>query len=619
MLETIRKVFQLFSRRERWQMGGLLAVAIGAALMEVLGVASIMPFIGILSQPELVQENEWLRLVYESFNFDSTRSFLIIVGVAVLCLMVLTNIFLAFSTILSERFVWSNHHKLSRSLLEGYLARPYQMFLNRNSAELSENILVETHHLTKTVLTPLTELVANLVSLFFILILLVVVDPSLALVVASVLGGAYATIYMALRKRLNRIGELRLAANTAQFKAVNEALGGIKDIKVLNREAEFIERFALPSHQFADLMATGEILKIIPRYIMEMLAFGSIMIIVLYNMIVKGDVQEVIPIVGLYAFAGYRLMPALKTIFKAMSLIRFQGATVDVIHREWVENQKVLGQRGQAAGSLARLPFRRGLQLDNVTFAYEGAKEAAVSQVTLMVPRNETVAFVGLTGAGKTTLVDVILGLFAPQGGYLAVDDIRIGNDNRKAWQQMVGYVPQQIFLCDDTIARNIAFGVPEAEINREAVEKAAHVANLHEFITRELPAGYDTFVGERGVRLSGGQRQRIGIARALYHDPDVLVLDEATSALDGITEDAVLQAINNIAHTKTLIIIAHRLSTVRDCDTIYLLDKGRLVASGRYEELLRSNGQFRAMAHMAFDGTGENGHVLEAELEAAV
>ncbi len=596
---------------------GLLTLVTATGLLELLGVASILPFMTLLAEPEILRENVWLSQLYDFLGFSSTQSFLIFLGSVVLGLMVLTNALLAGNTWLMERFVWMKQHQLSRLLLEGYLTRPYPFFLNRNSAELSKNVLLEVYYLAKNAMSPLMELASGLVSILFILALLVLVDSVLTLSVALILGGAYAAIYLALRRKIARIGRKRQTADTLRFKTVNEALGGVKDVKVLGREAHFVRRYSAPSKRFSNLMATMALVKGLPRYVLETLAFGSILLVVLYLMVVKGDVRQIIPVVGLYAFAGYRLMPAFKTIFKALTEIRFQQASVDLIYQELVESEKTLQHLDKPGLPTTRLSFEKCIELRDVTYAYSEMLEPAVRNVSLTIPYKRSIALAGPTGAGKTTLVDIILGLFTPQEGFLAVDGVSIHKENLRNWQATLGYVPQHIYLADDTISRNIAFGVPDEEIDLGAVEQAARVANLHNFIVDELPNGYKTLIGERGVRLSGGQRQRIGIARALYHNPDVLILDEATSALDGITEEAVLQAIENVTQTKTVIMIAHRLSTVRDCDVIYLLDKGHIVAHDTYDGLIQSNPQFRAMAQMGhedLDGVGRQVQSINQE-----
>lgn len=601
MLEMLANLWQLLTRRERWQVLGLLVLMLAGGLLDALGVASILPFLGLLAQPELVRQNQWMNLVFTRLGFNSVQSFLFFLGIVVLVLMVLTNTLAALTTLFSERFVWNKNQDLSQALLRGYLERPYAELIRRNSAELNKNVNLEVFYTSRMVLSPFLDLIGSLISVLFIIAFLVVIDPRLTLIAAAVLGGAYGIVYLRLRRQLTRLGKRRKAADALRFKTVNEALGGIKEVKVLQREAEFVRRFEVPLRAFSNQMAAIGILSVLPHFLLETLAFGSLLIVILYQMSFGSDVRTILPIVGLYAFAGYRLMPALKAIFKDATQIRFQKSSLDIVHNELLENTKWLAQNNIAPQPL---PFHHTIELHDLSFRYAETNEPVLRDASLLIQQGQSIALVGATGAGKSTLVDILLGLFQPQSGYVAVDGIKIDEQNLPRWRALIGYVPQQIFLCDDTLTRNIAFGIPDDEIDQAAVERAAQIANLHGFIN-ELPKGYETIVGERGVRLSGGQRQRVGIARALYHSPDVLILDEATSSLDGITEDAVLKAIDNIAQSKTLITIAHRLTTVQDCDVVYLLDKGCLIAQGTYGELLESNAQFRAMARLVSPNGG--------------
>ncbi|HEX6911165.1 MAG TPA: ABC transporter ATP-binding protein [Longimicrobium sp.] len=596
-MQPYRKLLDLFDARERWRLAGVFATVLLTGLLEVVGVASIMPFMALVSNPDLALENAFVRGVYEGLGFGSVQAFLVASGAAVLVLMTFSNAFTAFSTWVILRFSWLKHHELSERLLRKYLYQPYGYFLSHNTANLSKNILTEAQTAVEGVLVPAMTLLARLITAALVLGLLLVVNVGLALTIMAVLGGAYALIYTAYRGRTQHLGRDRTEANAARYQAAAEALGGIKDVKVLGREEEFMRRFSAPSHTYSMAMARGFAIAQLPRYALDSLAFGGILLIVLY-MLVRGDAAQVIPVVSLYAVAGYRLLPTLQAAFHALARIRFSAPALDELHADLfgAEGPILAAPPADADALPAPLPFEREIGVSDLAFRYEGTASRVLKGVTLSVPRNRSVALVGSTGSGKTTLVDIVLGLLEPEDGRITVDGVPVTEANRAGWKRMLGYVPQQIFLSDDTIARNIAFGVPEERVDRAAVERAARIAHLHDFV-QELPEGYGTMVGERGVRLSGGQRQRIGIARALYNDPEILVMDEATSALDGITEDAVMQAIQELAHRKTIVLIAHRLRTVRHCDAIYLLERGRVAAQGTYDELMESSAQFRSMA----------------------
>jgi ABC-type multidrug transport system fused ATPase/permease subunit len=363
----------------------------------------------------------------------------------------------------------------------------------------------------------------------------------------------------------------------------------------------FLDRYAEYALCHARGNAAAGVISQLPRYALETIAFGGILLIVLYSLRTDQDIGKIIPLLSIYAFAGYRLLPALQQIFSSVSLLRVSLPALDVLHEDLCREGAAADPVGALveAGTLQPLPFARELRLREVTFSYSGAKTPSIDKLDLTIKLNSSVGLVGATGSGKTTVVDMILGLLAPDSGQLTADGVAIAGDAVARWQCNLGYVPQAIYLCDDTIVRNIAFGVPERDIDMSAVVRAARIANLQEFIETELTHGYFTVIGERGVRLSGGQRQRIGIARALYRDPAVLIMDEATSALDGVSEEAVMDALRTLSGQKTVIIVAHRLTTVKDCDVIYQMDHGRIASQGTYGELQGSSPWFRAAARL--------------------
>jgi ABC-type multidrug transport system fused ATPase/permease subunit len=418
------------------------------------------------------------------------------------------------------------------------------------------------------------------------------VDPLLALTVAAGLSAAYGVILMLMSGFLSRIGSERVAANEERFAAVNEAFDAVKEVKIGGLEKVYISRFAAPAVTFARHQAASQAVALLPRFFLEAVAFGGMILLVLILMARSGSFESALPIMALYALAGYRLMPSLQQIYASWASLNYAAPALDALHKEVMSLKTV----EPVLKSTAIMQFKQVVKLNNIVFTYPTAIQPSLKEISLEIRAHSTIGLVGSTGSGKTTMVDLILGLLEPQEGTLEVDGQVINAGNRSSWQQAIGYVPQQIFLADDSLAANIAFGVERDNIDQAAVERAAKIANLHEFVVTELPQAYATTVGERGVRLSGGQCQRIGIARALYHNPQVLILDEATSALDNLTEQAVMEAVNNLGQEITIILIAHRLSTVRQCDHIYLLEKGEVKAHGTYEELNASSQAFQKM-----------------------
>ncbi|TQE98554.1 MAG: ABC transporter ATP-binding protein [Spiribacter salinus] len=569
------------------------------AVLEVAGVASVMPFLSVVGNPEAVETNPVLSRVYNGLGFGSVDTFLIALGSGAFALLVFAAAFRSLTIYALNRWSWMRMHSLSERLLETYLRQPYAFFLNRHSGDMSKSILTETQQLQAQVLKPGLDAVAYGVVLIAIVIFLVVIDPILALAVAGGLGGAYTLIYWAIRGFLNRIGRDRVRANQERFQAAGEALGGIKDIKLLGREHSYLSRFRGPSIRFAKHQATSQTLAEVPKFVIEAVAFGGIIALTLVLMAIHGGATsgalgEVLPVLGLYAFAGYRMLPAAQKVYQGLAKLRFGSATVDTVYDDLHRRAHLAEIRKFAPDALVP---RTEIGLNGVAYTYPGATSPVLTGIDLRIPVGSSVGLVGSTGAGKTTLVDVILGLLRPSEGAITVDGEPVTDTNLRAWQQALGYVPQEIFLTDASVAENIALGVPAEQIDPDQVERCAAMAQLHDFIVDEMPRQYETLVGERGVRLSGGQRQRIGIARALYHDPSVLVFDEATSALDNMTEQAVMEAIEALHHRKTVILIAHRLSTVRECDQVVLLEKGRVVGEGSFTELQSTNSRFQAMA----------------------
>lgn len=601
MIGAFHKIWSLLDARERRRGSIVLGLLVVVAFVETLGVASIMPFIAVLANPEVVETNAYLAAVYAALGFESREQFLFVLGFVFFGLLVASLALRAIGLWAQLRFSHNREYAWGARLVGGYLRQPYEWFLNRHSADLSTSVLAEVKQVINGALFPFMQLIAHTLLAAFLIVLLIIVDPLLAFAMAGALGGTYVAISITLQRRLKRIGVERRLANRARFHVVQEAFGGIKEMKILGLEETQVARYTKPAQILASRQISAGLISQLPAFAMQALLFGGMLLVLLYLMATRGGFQEALPVIAVYAFAGYRLMPALQNMYRDVSQLRFSEAALDALCADFASLQTKApgGPEMRIQEMRERLPLREQLTLEHLIYAYPGASRRAVNDLSIEIPACSTVGLVGSTGSGKTTTVDLILGLLRPQAGHIRVDGTDLTDDKVRLWQRSLGYVPQQIFLSDDTVAGNIAFGLPEKRIDMAAVEQAARIANLHDFVVNELPDGYQTRVGERGVRLSGGQRQRIGIARALYHDPDVLILDEATSALDNLTEQAVMEAVHNLGHRKTIILIAHRLTTVRNCDQIFLLEQGRLVASGTYEALVTNSERFRALTEV--------------------
>jgi ATP-binding cassette, subfamily B, bacterial PglK len=596
MFRTFRKLRNLLSARERRNALLVVAMMLVLGLLEAAGVASVMPFVAILMHPGIVQSNTYLAALYARLAFSDANAFLLFLAAMFFVVVVGRIGFAALTQYAMVRFTAALNYSLTTRLLERYLRHPYVWFLHRHSSDLGKRMLSEVDEVINRSLIPGLQIVTRAVVVMSIAAVLIAAAPAITVSVMLMLGGAYAAVFLCTRNYLRRIGDERFTANRERFQIAADVLAGIKEVKVNGLEAAYLQRFSASTDRFARRRAAPSIIGQLPRYVFEAVAYGGILIVVMLLLArSQGDLSKVLPIVGLYVFAGLRLLPALHDLYSNLTNISFGRTALDALYVDLVTastSDTALCQR-----DAARWPLRERLELRDVTYTYPRSGRPALVDVTLSIPARTTVGFVGATGAGKTTVVDVILGLLEPQRGEVLVDGMLIRGDNVRAWQRAIGYVPQQIFLADDTVAGNVAFGVPPHKIDVLAVERACRYAELHSFVTDELPEGYHTVIGERGVRLSGGQRQRIGIARALYHDPDVLVLDEATSSLDNITETAIMDALHNLAHVKTILLIAHRLSTVRACDRIFLLAHGRLESVGTFDELLAHDARFKKLA----------------------
>jgi ABC-type multidrug transport system fused ATPase/permease subunit len=595
-MQAFKKILFLLTVQERKRAGLLLIMIIIMALLDMVGVASILPFMAVLTNPILIETNVILNTMFQTskiFGVETNQQFIYALGVVVFLLLIISLSFKALTTYAQVRFVQMREYSIGKCLIEGYLRQPYSWFLSRHSADLGASILSEVQELITNSITPLMELFSKGMVAIALIILLFIADPKLALIVSISLGSIYFFIFSFVRNYLNRTGKERLKNNQLRFTVISEAFGAIKEIKVGGLEETYIKSFSNSAQVFAKTQSSSKIISQLPRFILEAAGFGGILLIILYIIAQTGSFNNALPIVSLYVFAGYRLMPTLQQIYASLTRIAFFGPSLDKLHND-LKNLKPF-DKNQHQGVLS---LNKIIALKNIHYNYPNSSITSLNKINLTIHAKTSVGLVGPTGSGKTTVVDIILGLLEPQKGTLEIDGKVITNQNLKSWQRSIGYVPQHIYLSDDTVAANIAFGIEPRNINQEAVEKSAKISNLHNFIIDELPKQYQTTIGERGVKLSGGQRQRIGIARALYHNPQVLILDEATSALDNQTEKVVMDAINNLGKDITIIVIAHRLNTIKKCDKIFILEKGQLKNEGTFEELIKINENFHLNAN---------------------
>ncbi len=590
----LKRIVTLLDAAQRRRALVLLLAALVMAGLEVATIGGIAGFIAAVADSRLLETKRWIADLRATLGLVDMRDFLFAAGVALFVLFLLRNAFGFFLLWYRLKFLHGTRQALSARLLAFYLSRPYAYFLGVNSAGITKNVTVEVNTLITTCLFSWIMLISDVVMGGAILALLLLHDPVMTGIGALVVAALAAFVPGFTRRRLKPLGHRYRQLNEDLFKTTGEAVGGIKEIKVLGRESFFARRFEEIADEHARVTIKYMMITDGPRYFLEMMVIGGILVLMMLALATTSDYATVAGTVALFAAAAYRMMPLGHRMLTSIAGLQFNSAILDAL----AEGLKPL-PREALAPAPAPLPFADRIALRRVAFRYGGAARDTLADLSLEIACNDAVAFVGPTGVGKTTVVDLLTGLLAPTAGAIEIDGAALDDATRRRWQANVGYVPQQVFLLDDTIRRNIAVGVPDGEIDEAALRRAAAMAHVEEFVAK-LPEGYDTVIGERGVRLSGGQRQRIGIARALYRRAKMLVLDEATSSLDGIAESIIEDAIGELAGKVTVVIIAHRLTTVRRCNVIHLMEGGRIVASGSYEQLMRDNATFRAMARAA-------------------
>ena len=564
-MNTLHKVWSLFTPAEQRKTIWMLLLALCMAVAETAGVISIMPFLSVLARPGIIQENSWLHAAYSRLGFTESSRFITALGLASIVLVITSSAFKTVTQHLLNRFVHLLRHSISSRLMARYLAQPYEFFLSRNSAELSKSILAEVDLLMVNLIQPMSQVLTQGTIVLAMLALVFAYNPWTALAIVLVVGSLYGAIYTLVRKRLHRMGTEMQVVNQERFQACNEALHGIRDIKVTHAEAAYLQRYSLASRTQARHMAANDTLSQTPLYLVEATGYTGLIVIALVLLSGSGDIGHVLPALGLYGFAAYRMLPAVQIMYRGFARLKFASAGLEHLHRDMMLPHSISVPEQQPP-----LQLRQEIRLEGISYAYPSNPDMPVLRdFNLVIPANASLGIAGASGAGKSTLMDVLLGLLPPQAGCIHVDDVRITADNLHRWHQSIGYVPQHIYLADASVAENIAFGVPKEQINMQAVERAARAAHIHDFVVTELPQGYATRVGDRGIRLSGGQRQRIGIARALYRDPPVLLMDEATSALDNETEAAINTSIRNLSGKKTIVVIAHRQASLQACQTV--------------------------------------------------
>lgn len=590
-METIRKALSFLEPHEKKRAMGILFLMFLGAGLEAFGIGLFMPFVALVSKPEVIHSNSHLSRLHGLLGEPSDQVFIIYAGAALIALFLFKNLYLGALAYLQSRFLLNRQVGIESKLLRRYLDSPYSFFLQRNPADLIYRVS-SIGSLVSSVFTPLLLMTSELFVLLLVLTVLLILQPMTTLIAVVVLGGASAFFYALVRGKLRGLGQVQHKHAVQMIKWLNQSFGGIKEIKIVEKEPFFADAYSAHSRQNGSATLKAYAFSQFPRLFLETIGVTGMISFVLYLLLTGKDAAAAVPTLALFAVAAFRLMPSVNRIVSTAISVRQNSAMVEAIYLDYMAPTSRLRAKQNANTDLR---LEHDLEFQSVTFQYESGKDASLKNVSFKINRGQSVAFVGHSGAGKTTAVDIMLGLLVPDQGQVLVDSKDIFT-NLTAWRTKLGYIPQSIYLSDDSIRRNVAFGLPDHGITEERVWKALRAAQLEDFV-RSLPRGLDTEVGDRGARLSGGQRQRIGIARALYLDPEVLILDEATSALDNDTERSIVQAIESLKREKTIIVIAHRLSTVAKCDRLFFMKNGQLLAEGSFEALSRENSEFRKFA----------------------
>ncbi len=579
-VSLLSKLGYIFDKRDKWKLVLLTAAIVVGSLLELLAVMVFVPFIDVLQNQNVIQDRWYLKAVFDLFHFQSNKSFIALISVGIIGIYVIKNIYLILEKDYIFRFSYNTQMKLSTRLLAAYMKEPYTFHLNHNIAILQRSLHEDTSRFMQVILYAL-ELGAEFMVSGVLVIYLLVVSKSITIIVLGFLAVFVGGFLMISRKYSRRLGFENQGYQGKIFQWMNQALGGIKEIKILERESYFTDEFRKYWEKYARGLRIARTISILPKYTVEAVSMTGLLVAVIVKLLFgEADSVYFISQLAAFAVAAMRLMPSVGRINEHASNMLYALPSVELVYHDLV---RIEGLTANEEGERkADWKLQKEIQVQGVSYHYPDTEEWVLDDVSFAIKRGTTVAFIGSTGSGKTTMVDIILGLLTPVKGRVMADGINV-HEQPKTFHAQVGYIPQTIYLSDDTIRNNIAFGIREELIDEEAVRAAVEKAQLREFID-SLPHGLDTIVGDRGVRLSGGQRQRIGIARALYHDPEILVLDEATSALDNETEAAVMEAIEHLQGMKTMIIIAHRLTTIRNVDVIFEVGEGTVTRKSKDE-----------------------------------
>ena len=586
MRNLLSKVNYIFDKKQKLQSVLLCIGLFVGALLELVGVSFITQLVTLISNPEKIHSNEIMQYCYDFFNMTSDRQFFLFVVIALIFVYLIKNLYLLWINYVQYTFVFNNQLRLSGRLIDCYLKKPYTYHLDNNSAEMVRNVMLDSERFFQMLLSIFLTLSEILVSALLCVFLLIV-DPVITISVVAILA-VFTGLYLILFKgKAKKYGKTNQIYDGKMHQSINQALGAVKDIKILHREKYFADSFLAYGKKKMTAVRNNNVLGQFPKYLIETVCIGTVLLVLVFKIYKGEDLNTMIPQLAAFAIAAFKLLPSVSKINNYANLIVFLKPSVDLIYRDIKDTEDMVNYEiADESGNIIEINddgsqnkdtcyVADKISINNIVYRYPHTDRDVLNGISFEIPLGKSIGFIGESGSGKSTLADVILGILTPTSGTVMYGNMDVHKHPLK-WSKKLAYIPQSIFLCDDTIRNNVAFGIDEDKIDDEKVWKALRESQLEQFV-KSQPDGLDSMVGERGVRISGGQRQRIGIARALYDNPEILVLDEATSALDTGTESAVMEAIDKLSGTMTLIIIAHRLTTIKNCDYVYKVENGNI------------------------------------------
>ena len=572
----LKKINYVLDKGQKLNLLILMLVIIGGSFLETLGVSAILPLVNIISKPEIIEdETSKYYLIKNMLSIPDAKTFVLVMAIVLIAVYIIKNLYLSFMYNLQYRYTFNNQRKVSYRLMQCYLSQDYLFHVSHNVADLQRNCSSDVNGFFQVVLN-IIQLVTEAFTCLFLVTFLLMQDVATTLAVVVLMSGFIVFLIFFYRKKMTALGQKGRELGAIQGKWFLQAFGGIKEIKVQNKEQYFLDHYDESYRNSVKITRQQAVLGILPRPIMETVCICGLLGFMAVRIYLGAPMTNFIPIMSVFAVAAVRMLPSFNRISGCISMIMYSKPSLDAVYEDIHAIEGLRQEVVKDNNDTTKIELDDALRLKDVTFAYPSKPDKIiVDKVSFDIPKNKSIALIGPSGAGKTTLADVILGVLEPQGGHIYADDIDV-YEHLHSWHKIVGYIPQSIYIIDDTIRNNVAFGVDPSEIDDAEIWRALEEAQLADFV-REQPLGLDSNIGAGGVKISGGQRQRIGIARALYRNPKVLILDEATSALDNETESAVMESIEKLAGSKTMIIIAHRLTTIRNCDLIYEVKDGKV------------------------------------------